>query len=242
MIFNSEPQNWKELQNYVGQMFEECGFETEISKVVNLVRGKKEIDVYTQDTSSEYRPIILVECKFWNKAINQETVHSFRTVVTDFGANLGFIVSKNGFQAGCYEAVEKTNVRLVSLKELEEEYYSKWKQAMAKKYMPFADKLFPYWDPSGGKIPTDGEKICWDTQQLVYEAYKPVCKLGPTDFMFDGFKREYPIKVPILNDNLDVTDEMKISNDREYFDFVENNKENALKHFKILYREYSVLT
>jgi restriction endonuclease len=215
MIFNSEPHNWKELQNYVGQMFEECGFETEVSKVVDLVRGKKEIDVYTRDTSSEYQPIILVECKFWNKAVNQETIHSFRTVVADFGANLGFIVSKNGFQAGCYEAAEKTNVRLVSLKELEKEYYTKWKQAMAKKYTQFADRLFPYWDPSGGKMPPDGGKINWETQQLLYAAYKPVCSLGPTDFMLHGFIRQYPIKVPILNDELEVISEIKISNDRE---------------------------
>ena len=159
MIFNSEPQNWKELQAYVGQMFEECGFETEISKIVDLARGKKEIDVFVRDTSSEYCPIILVECKFWNKPVNQETIHSFRTVMADFGANLGFIVSKNGFQAGCYDAVKKTNVRLVSLKELEKEFYQKWKQAMVKKYTPFADKLFPYWDTSGGKMAPDGGKI-----------------------------------------------------------------------------------
>jgi len=232
MIFNSEPQNWKELQTYVGQMFEECGFETEISKVVDLVRGKKEIDVFAIDTSSEYRPIILVECKFWNKALNQETIHSFRTVVNDFGANLGFIVSKNGFRAGCYEAVEKTNVRLVLLKELEKEYCQKWKQAMAKKYTIFAD-----WDPSGGKMPPDGGKISWETQQLVHAAYRPVCSLGPTDFMQHGFIRRYPIDVPVLNDELAVIGEARISNDREYFDFVEKNKEKALRHFRILYRE-----
>ena len=45
MIFDTEPNNWKELQNFVGQLFKECGFETEVSKVVELVRGKKEIDV-----------------------------------------------------------------------------------------------------------------------------------------------------------------------------------------------------
>jgi len=237
MIFNSEPQNWKELQNYVGQMFEECGFETEISKVVNLIRGKKEIDVYTIDSTSEYQPTILIECKFWNKPVNQETIHSFRTVVADFGANLGFIVSKNGFQSGCYEAVKKTNVRLVSLKELEKEYYQKWKQAMAKTYTPYADKLFPYWDPSGGKMPLDGGKIDWNMQQLVHEAYRPVCSLGPTDFMMYGFKRQFPMKLPILNDELAVIGKINILNDRDYFDFVENSKEKALRHFKILYRE-----
>jgi Restriction endonuclease len=236
MIFDTEPQNWTELQDYVGQMFNECGFETEISKVVELVRGKKEIDVYTQDTKSEYKPIILVECKFWNKPISQETIHSFRTVVADFGANIGFIVSKNGFQKGSYEASKKTNIKLVSLKELEIEYYSKWKQAMVEKYMPYADRLFPYWDYPG-KMPKDGGTINFELQQLINEAYEPVRRIGPMDQMRDGFKRNYPIKLPILDDEFNRIGEKEIQTDRQYFDFVEENKDRAFEQFKKLYRE-----
>jgi hypothetical protein len=238
MIFNNRPPNWKALQNYVGQMFTECGFETEISKVVDLVRGKKEIDVYAKDISSEYTPIIIVECKFWNKAVSQETIHSFRTVINDLGANLGFIVSKNGFQKGCYETAEKTNVRLVSLEDLEKEYYSKWKQAMAKKYAPYGDTLFPYWDPMGGKKPKDGGTISWETQQLLYAAYEPICKLGSFNMLLcDDFIKQYPMKIPVLDDKLKVIGEKQISTDREYFDFIDANKEKALIHFKMLYRE-----
>lgn len=236
MIFDTEPKNWTELQDYVGQMFNECGFETEISKVVELVRGKKEIDVYTQDTKSEYKPIILVECKFWNKPINQETIHSFRTVVADFGANIGFIISKNGFQKGSYAASEKTNIKLVSLKELETEYYSKWKQAMVEKYMPYADRLFPYWEYPG-KMPNDGEIIDFDLQQLISLAYTPVLRIGPSDQMRNGFKRIYPIKLPVLDDELNKIGEKEIQTDRQYFDFVEENKDRAFEQFKKLYRE-----
>ncbi|MFA6277322.1 MAG: restriction endonuclease [Pedobacter sp.] len=237
MIFDDEPSNWKDLQNFVGQMFNECGFETEVSKVVDLVRGKKEIDVYTQDITSEYKPIILVECKFWASPISQETIHSFRTVVADFGANLGFIVSKNGFQSGSYEAVKNTNIRLVSLKELEEEYYDKWKQNLTKHYMPYADQLFPYWDFIG-KRPLDGGTIDYKKKQLIHAAYKPVCSLGPGDQMPPyGFFRRYPMTIPIINDKLEQIGTTKILTDRQYFDFVEQNKEKALRHFKILYRE-----
>jgi hypothetical protein len=236
MIFDTEPKNWKELQSFVGQMFSECGFETEVSKIVNLVRGKKEIDVYTQDSTSEYKPIILVECKFWNKPINQETIHSFRTVVGDFGANLGFIVSKKGFQSGSYDAVKNTNIRLVTLKELETEYYFKWKQNLTKFYMPHADKLFPYWDFIG-KRPIDGGTINFEQRQLVRSAYSPICDLGPGDQMLDGFFREYPIIIPVINDKLEQIGSRQILTDRQYFDFVEQNKEQSLKHFKILYRE-----
>ncbi|GGB81953.1 hypothetical protein GCM10007424_22510 [Flavobacterium suaedae] len=239
MIFDDEPQTWSQLQNYVGKMFTECGFETEVSKVVELVRGQKEIDVITQDLRSEYKPTILIECKFWKEKVNQEIVHSFRTVVNDFGANLGFIVSKNGFQSGCYEAAKNTNIRLVSLKELEAEYYKKWLQGMVEKYMPYADKLFPYWDYTGTKMPNDGGKIDFEKQQLIFSAYKPICAIGPSDIMLPplGFIREYPIIVPIIDDRLIQIGEKSIETDRQYFDFVEDNKERALKHFKILYRE-----
>jgi hypothetical protein len=236
MIFDTEPNNWKELQNFVGQLFNECGFETEVSKVVDLVRGKKEIDVYTQDNSSEYKPIILVECKFWSSPINQEIIHSFRTVVADFGANLGFIVSKNGFQSGSYEAVKNTNIRLVSLKELEMEYYVKWKQNLTKHYMPYADRLFPYWDYLG-KMPNDGGIIDFEKKQLVHSAYRPICSLGPADQMLNGFIRNYPMKIPVINDDLEQINTIEIKTDRQYFDFVEKNKEQALRHFKKLYRE-----
>ena len=236
MIFDDEPNNWKDLQNFVGQMFNECGFETEISKVVDLVRGKKEIDVYTQDNSSEYKPIILVECKFWARPISQETIHSFRTVVADFGANIGFIVSKNGFQSGSYEAVKNTNIRLVSLKELEKEYYVKWKKNMTNRYMQYADRLFPFWDYPG-KMPIDGGTIDFEKQQLVHSAYKPICNLGPIDQMPEGFNRKYPITLPIINDKIEQIGTTQILTDRQYFDFVDQNKERALRHFKILYRE-----
>lgn len=237
MIFDIEPKNWKELQKFVGQMFQECGFETEVSKVVQLVRGKKEIDVYTQDTKSEYKPVILIECKFWSKPVSQETIHSFRTVVNDFGANVGFIVSKNGFQSGSYEAVKNTNIRLLTLKELEMKYYSKWIHGMVEKYLPFGDILFPYWDYPGKMPQKNSPLFSWENQQLVYSAYKPICNLGPKDVIFDGFKRNYPFTIPLINDELEIIGNEEISTDRQYFDFVEKNKEKALKHFKILYGE-----
>lgn len=236
MIFDTEPKTWSELQDYIGIMFSECGFETEVSKVVKLVRGNKEIDVYAKDITNEYEPIILTECKFWSKPIKQETIHSFRTVVDDFGANLGFIVSKNGFQSGCFEAVKNTNIRLVSFMELETQYYPRWKQFMVNKYMPYSDRLFPYWDYAG-KMPLDGGKIDFDKQQLIRSAYSPICSLSPFDMLKKDFVRNYPLTVPIINDKLEQVDEEIINSDREYFDFVEKNKDQSLRHFKILYRE-----
>jgi hypothetical protein len=119
---------------------------------------------------------------------------------------------------------------------LEAEYFGKWKQGMVERYMPFADRLFPYWDYVG-KMPQDGGRIDFDKQQLIHAAYKPICSLGPQDKMLSGFSRKYPMTVPVIDDKLEPIGEETIETDRQYFDFVEKNKEQALRHFKILYRE-----
>lgn len=236
MIFNTKPQSWQELQSFVGQLFQEIGYSVEVSKVVELARGKKEIDVYVQDILSEYQPIFLIECKYWNKPVSQETIHAFHTVINDFGANFGFIVSRNGFQSGCYEAAEKTNIRLVSLEELEAKYHGKWQSGMVSKYLPLADQLFPYWDPVGGKMPRDGLKISWKTQILLRSAYLPLVRLGNWD-LHGKMKRDYPLTLPVLDDDFELIGEIIINNDRDYFDFIEANKDRAFYHFKKLFYE-----
>jgi hypothetical protein len=237
MIFNYEPKTWKDLQNLVGQLFSECGFETRISVKANLVRGRKEVDVYAIDRTSEYEPTILVECKHWSKKVSQETIHSFRTVMVDHGGNLGFIVSKVGFQTGAFQAAQKTNIRLVTLSELESEYWSRWVATMYTKYIPFADQLFPYWDPTGGRMPQPlSSKFSWEMVQLVYSAYKPICSISRLGVP-RHFNNNFPMTVPVLNDNLEIVSMLTLQNARAFFDFIEANNANALRQFKILYGE-----
>lgn len=234
MIFETQPQTWQELQDYVGQLFRECGFHVEISKVLPNVRGKKEIDVFVQDITSEYRPKILVECKFYKGKISQEKAHAFRTVMQDYGANLGFIVAPNGFQKGCYEVIENTNIRLVSLDELQAEYFEKWTTGMVNRYMPIADSLFPYWDHAGGKMHAEGKQLNFATHQLLNRAYNPICSLGPGDQSIWGFRRNYPITLPVLDDDLNITGQLEINSHRQYFDFIRDNSDRAI----LLYRKF----
>lgn len=238
VIFNSRPQTWQDLQNFVGQLFKEIGFDVEISKVIETVRGKKEVDVYAVDRKSEYHPKILIECKHWNNAVSQEVVHAFHDVMNNYGANIGFIVSKSGFQKGCYEAIKNTNINLVSLEELEDRYYARWQAGMVEKSMTLSDILFPYWDPSGGKMPADGRPLSFDTHQLINKAYAPFLHV---DSRFLNLKEfpiyNYPITLPVLNDQFEVIGHLKIKNDRELFDFMEQNMDKVLRHYKIFYRE-----
>jgi hypothetical protein len=51
-VFDNEPGTWQELQGMVGQLFIEIGCAVEICKIVKLVRGAKEIDVYVENQVS----------------------------------------------------------------------------------------------------------------------------------------------------------------------------------------------
>jgi hypothetical protein len=235
-VFDKEPATWQELQNMVGQLFAELGCFVEVSKVVQLVRGEKEIDVYVEDRMSTPYSKYLCECKFWGKPIHQEIVHAFRTIVADCGAHRGFIIAKSGFQSGCHDAIKNTNIELISFDDLQGLFFNRWLQAMVKRYMPYADRIFPYWDPVG-RVP----KIKWaetevEQLHLLNAAFSPLVRLGPGDTM-TGFKREFPLTLPKVNDWFEVVGETIIRTHREYFDFVEAEKDKAFYRYQILFGE-----
>ncbi len=99
-VFDNCPADWRDLQNMVGQIFAEINCDVRVSEPVENVRGTKEIDVYVCDVSITPPALYLCECKLWQRAVPQEVVQSFRTVLLDIGAHRGFIISSSGFQKG----------------------------------------------------------------------------------------------------------------------------------------------
>jgi len=51
------------------------------------------------------------------------------------------------------------------------------------------------------------------------------------------YTKNLPFVLPIINDSLEVIGSLTITTYRELFNFINENKEKALKHYKILYRE-----
>lgn len=236
LIFDHEPEHWNDLQTMVGQLFRETGCEVTIGKQVELVRGKKEIDVWVRDEHTAPTSEYLCECKFWNRAIPQENVHSFRTVVADYGAHQGFIISMAGFQKGAYDAVANTNVNLVTFRELQAIFFDRWRVAMGERFVPYADRLFPYWDYPG-KMP----KVQWskkesEQQDELVAAYRPLLRLGPLARM-EGFVQRFPINVPSLNPAGQIDGQIVIGSYRQFYDFIDASKDIALRHFRVLYGE-----
>lgn len=125
-IFSKEPGNWRELQDMVATIFLDMGYDTAIEKDIKTVRGKVNVDVFAHKKVQRLSETVIVECKNWARAVTKSTVHSFRTIVSDYGANLGLIVSKKGFQKGAYEAAENSNILLLTFDEFQMEFRDQW--------------------------------------------------------------------------------------------------------------------
>lgn len=235
-IFDRDPADWRELQVMTGQLFAEIGCEVEIGKRLEIVRGTKEIDVYARDIHSVPSGLYLCECKFWKRAVPQEVVHAFRTVVLDAGAHRGFIISNAGFQQGAFEAARNTNTDLVTFTQLQKIFFDRWRVAMAERFMQYADRLFPYWDFPGRMPRFRWRKDHVERQQQLKEAYQPLLHLGPYARM-KNFVRTFPIVLPAVNPRGAFHGEIRINSYRQLYDFIDGNKDVALYHFQVLHGE-----
>jgi restriction system protein len=129
-MYSTAPKNWRSLQQKVFRIFKDIGFEAEIQKTVQTARGKVEVDVFA-DRDKPIRMVILAECKHWTRSIPKSVVHAFSKVVQDYGANLGYIISKVGFNAGAYDAAKFTNVRLLTWEEFKNTFEIEWLKSLS---------------------------------------------------------------------------------------------------------------
>jgi len=153
MIESSMPSDWRDLQNRVARILVECGFEVEVEKSIQVARGCVEVDVHATDRG--HRPVTtyLYECKHWQRAVPKAVVHAFRTVVADYGANWGLVVSSGGFQSGAFEAAENTNVRLVDWSEFQELYEDRWiEHCLVPRLREEAEPLVDYTEPINTRV------------------------------------------------------------------------------------------
>lgn len=131
-MFDTDPKTWKDLQNMVAQTFYEMDCEAETEKSITTVRGGVNVDVFVTDNNHVPPIVCLCECKHWSHRVPKTVVHAFRTVVADYGANLGMIISRRGFQVGSHEAVGKSNVVLLSWGEFVRMYEARWTESRCK--------------------------------------------------------------------------------------------------------------
>lgn len=148
MITRSVPEDWKALQNEVGKILEQCGFSVEVEKKVDTARGEAELDVYAEEVVKGRKYSIVCECKHWKSSIPQSIIHSFRTILNDIGANVGYIISLKGFQSGAFKASNYTNLELFTWEEFQKAFCDTWlEQYLSPVITKELDPILGYTEP-----------------------------------------------------------------------------------------------
>src|SRR5260370_39330873 len=110
--------DWKKYKEEVAAFFRSLGFKAEVNHVVEGVRSKHAIDVYVTFERWGLLHTWIVECKLHARAITKADVETLKSIASEIGASLAFLLSESGFQSGALDAARKTNVVLSSLEEL----------------------------------------------------------------------------------------------------------------------------
>ena len=147
MIFN-EPENWKQLQEYVNIIFTNIGYESYVEKKIKTPRGNIDIDVYALDNSSINKDKYVVECKWWNNKVPQTVIHAFTTVMAEIGGNFGYVITKIGFQSGAKKYLNFTNIKAITFLEFQQLYFKIWYNNFFRPYLiSFSNNLIDYIEP-----------------------------------------------------------------------------------------------
>jgi restriction system protein len=174
-LTTKQPEDWKDLQNKTAEILRQCGFNVEVEKKAQAVRGQVELDVYAEEIVKGRKYSIICECKFWKSSIPQNVVHGFRTVVSDLGCNVGYIITTSGFQSGSVIATEYTNIELLTWEEFQAKFFESWYESyfspqLAERLDPlmtYTEPLLPRWFHSM----KDEEKASYHMLKEKYDSF-----------------------------------------------------------------------
>jgi restriction system protein len=167
-----------------------------IEKRLDVARGNVEVDVYAEEFVKGRRSRIVVECKHWASAIPQTVIHAFRTVVTESGANIGYLVSKAGFQSGALTAAELTNLRLLTWEEFRLEFEPLWiEHYMLPTVGQRLETLIGYTEPIVPRSFIEVDDDAVEKLKVLIERYRPFSRLI---IRFSPIMAEWSSGVPSL--------------------------------------------
>ncbi len=245
MIYKNQPTNWVDLQNKVADVFRMIGHETHSPYSIILTRGSKEVDVYAHNKNSIPEITIIVECKNWESNVPKDVVHSFKTVVEGSGANIGFIISKNGFQSGSFEAAEKTNIKLLTWHEFNNLYVQEYFQNIMLYNRKYFELLTDYTEPINSRVTKLVDKLSEKKRKLYYHLKDKYWGLGfvITKYSYEliGIKNDkekysqFPIRIPV-----DCSDENNIlyviaNSVEEFFEAIKHYHDQAMLEFESIF-------
>lgn len=218
MIFCKNPSSWQDLEEKTKSILKVCGYKTRKCKI-KTARDSVNVDVLAINDEEK----ILCECKYWKKKVPKTIIHSFITVVSNYGANKGYIISKNGFQKGSYEATKNTNIKLLNWFEFQNLYERKWLNNNINYLYKESDLLFRYTDTFVPRKFTDhlsgkDKKLYWKYYREYGHLWRMIGSLhfpfslknytekDPIDEIKKEFKFPMRIGVPMKNKKITLFD------------------------------------
>jgi restriction system protein len=178
-MINPHPSDWEDLQKQVNEIFQRSGLSSETNKEITTARGRVNIDVYAEDLNSQPTTTYLCECKYWKRNVPKTVVHAFRTVVQDYGANWGFIISSTGYQSGACEAAANSPVRLLTWDDFQKLFVDRWiHNYMIPRIREEVDPLVEYTEPINSRIFRKAGKLSTEKQDLFEGLRKKYMSLG----------------------------------------------------------------
>ena len=115
-----QAHGWQEYQALAAASFEEMGCSVAIDTRLQGVRSAHDIDVVVRFTRWGIDQLWIVECKHQRRKVPKSSVETLKSIVSDVGADKGFLLSESGFQPAAEAAANKTNLSLLTLKELQD--------------------------------------------------------------------------------------------------------------------------
>ena len=179
MIEHYEPKDWRTLQDGVCRIFNEIGLNAETDKEITTPRWKVTLDVFAIDPGSVDNIQYIVECKNWNRPIPQSVIHSFVTVIHEVGANIGYIISKHGFQKGAIEYLKNTNIKALTFKDFQKHYMKIWvDRYFCKMIRDVSGSLIQYTEPINSYRERYVQTLSDTQRQKFFELYKKYSLFG----------------------------------------------------------------
>jgi restriction system protein len=230
ILTNKQPQDWKDLQNKVSEILSQCGFVVETEKKTDTARAPVELDVYAEEIVKGRKYSIICECKHWKSNIPQTVIHSFRTVISDLGCNIGFVITTSDFQSGSINTTEFTNIELLTWENFQAKFFESWYESyfspqIAERLdslLTYSEPIFPKWFD----YMTEEDKKTYLALKDKYDIFgQIIMSFTPYVRMFDKDKIPSLPLFDLVGDSKYVTDRIPIEILKEigYCEFLEKS-------------------
>lgn len=122
MNINEMVKDWGGFEKLVAALHETGDVTVEHNvQLVGKSGAPRQIDVLLKHKQGLYDHIVVVECKYWNTAVERLHVDALATTVREVGAAKGVIFSTKGFQSGALTQAANDNIDLFTVRELTDE-------------------------------------------------------------------------------------------------------------------------